>query len=70
VFQGRVYGPAWGGADDLWVLHAADLYQLNWRTNQVLQRIPHGGSPGIQSIAAQNGGIYLNPEVEVQRTCR
>lgn len=63
VFQGRIYGLAWGGADDLWVLHAADLYQLNWRTNKVLQRIPHGGSPGIQSIAAHNGRIYTGNSV-------
>src|SRR5205085_4067710 len=53
VFQGRVYGVAWGGdSGDLWVLHATDLYRLDWKNNRVVARTPHGGTPGNQAIAA------------------
>lgn len=53
VFMGRVYGVAWGSsADELWVLHADSVYRLDWRNNKTLARIPHGGSPGAQSILA------------------
>src|SRR5436853_2624493 len=53
VFQGRVYGVAWAGdSGDLWVLHATDLYRLDWKNNRVVARTPHGGTPGNQAIAA------------------
>jgi len=53
VFQGRVYGVAWAGdTGELWVLHATEVYRLDWRNNRVVARIPHGGVPGNQSIAA------------------
>ncbi len=52
VFQGRVYGVAWAGGDQLWVLHASQLYRLDWKENRVVVRVPHGGTPGNQSLAA------------------
>src|SRR6185436_279663 len=52
VFQGRVYGVAWAGdSGDLWVLHASQVYRLDWKNNRVVARVAHAGSPGIQSIA-------------------
>ena len=52
IFQGRVYGVVWAqGTEDLWVLHATDLYRLDWKNNRVVARLPHGGTPGNQSIA-------------------
>src|SRR3954471_21622749 len=51
IFQGRVYGVAWAGSSgDIWVLHASDVYRLDWKTNRVVARIPHGGVPGNQAI--------------------
>ena len=53
VFQGRVFGIAWAGSSgDLWVLHASQVYRLDWKNNRVVARVPHGGTPGNQSIAA------------------
>src|SRR2546421_10114972 len=53
VFQGRVFGVAWAGdSGDLWVLHATDLYRLDWKNNRVVARTPHGGTPGNQAIVA------------------
>jgi len=50
IFQGRVYGAQWAGETDLWVLHSSDIYRLDWKKNEVRERISHGGSPGPQSI--------------------
>src|SRR6516165_1057638 len=51
VFQGRVYGVAWAGdSGDLWVLHATQVYRLDWKNNRIAARIPHDGTPGNQSI--------------------
>src|SRR5712691_6683235 len=53
VFQGRVFGVAWAGdSGDLWVLHATDVYRLDWKNNRVVSRAPHGGTPGNQAIVA------------------
>ena len=53
VFQGRVYGVAWAGdSGELWVLHATQVYRLDWKNNRVVARAPHGGTPGNQAIAA------------------
>jgi YVTN family beta-propeller protein len=53
VFQGRVHGVAWAGdSGDLWVLHATQVYRLDWKNNRVVARTPHTGTPGNQSIAA------------------
>src|SRR5438046_8494384 len=51
VFQGRVYGVAWAGdTGDLWVLHATQVYRLDWKNNRVVTHVPHGGAPGNQAI--------------------
>ena len=51
VFQGRVYGVAFGkDASEIWVLHASQLYRLAWRENRVLSVAAHGGAPGLQAI--------------------
>jgi len=51
VFQGRVYGVAFGkDASEIWVLHASQLYRLAWRENRVLSSAAHGGFPGLQAI--------------------
>ena len=53
VFQGRVFGVAWAkDGGDLWVLHASQVYRLDWKQNRVVARVPHGGTPGNQSISA------------------
>src|SRR5438093_4045213 len=53
VFQGRVFGVAWAGdSGDLWVLHATDVYRLDWKNNRVVARAPHDGTPGNQAIVA------------------
>src|SRR5215813_3007661 len=53
VFQGRVYGVTWAGdGGDLWVLHASQVYRLDWKNNNVVGRMAHGGTPGNQSIVA------------------
>jgi YVTN family beta-propeller protein len=53
IFQGRVYGAAWAGtSSDLWVLHASQLYRLDWKNNRVVGRWPHRGTPGNQSLVA------------------
>ncbi|MCC6859071.1 MAG: bifunctional YncE family protein/alkaline phosphatase family protein [Bryobacterales bacterium] len=52
IFQGRVYGVTFGlDGKELWVLGATHLYRMDWQANRVLERIPVGGSPGLQSIA-------------------
>lgn len=56
VFQGRVYGAAWASDSDLWVLHASDLYRLDWKTNEVRERLAHGGTPGPGAIQVDAAG--------------
>ena len=52
VFDGRVYGVAFGAtADEIWVLNANGLYRFDWRANRVLARIqPAGRRPSLQGI--------------------
>ncbi len=51
VFDGRVYGVTFGASsDDLWVLHASQLYRMNWRENRVVEKRPHSGSPALQGL--------------------
>ena len=53
VFQGRVYGVAWAGdSGELWVLHATEVYRLDWKNNRVVARTALGGTPGNQAIFA------------------
>lgn len=58
IFEGRVYGVAWGAGADLWVLHASEIYRLDWQKNEVRQRIAHGGTPGLQGIVARDGQVF------------
>jgi YVTN family beta-propeller protein len=62
IFQGRVYGIAWAGkSGELWVLHASNVYRLDWKNNRIVSRVPHGGVPGNQSIVANpaTGGAIV-----------
>src|SRR5690348_16524931 len=62
IFQGHVYGIAWAGrTGELWVLHASQLYRLDWNNNRVVSHKPHGGTPGNQSLAADpaTGDAFL-----------
>ncbi len=59
VFQGRVYGAAWANEGELWVLHASDVYRLDWQKNEVKERVAHGGTPGAQAITANGGEVFV-----------
>ena len=58
VFEGRVYGLAFGRASsELWVLTAGaagtsqmQVYKLDWRSNQTLARMSSEGTAGLQGI--------------------
>jgi len=51
VFQGRVYGVAFGAnSSEVWVLHASHVYRMDWRANRVIEKIAHGGTPGLQGL--------------------
>ncbi|MBC7928044.1 MAG: YncE family protein, partial [Bryobacteraceae bacterium] len=67
VFQGRVYGLGWAGnsGEELVVLHASDVYRMDWRNNRVKERVAHGGSPGNQSIYAdpRTGEVWIGQSV-------
>lgn len=56
VFDGRVYGVAFGSTDaDLWVLNATKLYRLDWQKNAVWETVNLGGTPGLQSLVWDAG---------------
>ncbi|MCE5310760.1 MAG: hypothetical protein LLG20_24230 [Acidobacteriales bacterium] len=61
VFEGRVYGVAFGATDtELWVLNAGRIFRMDWRANRVLDRMPFAGSAGLQGIvydAAADGAL-------------
>ena len=51
LFQGRVYGVAFGAdASEVWVLGARHLSRLDWRRNRVVERIPLDGASGLQGV--------------------
>jgi YVTN family beta-propeller protein len=57
VFEGRVYGVAFGASpSEVWVLNArqrntqAQVFRLDWATNQVLSRVPLNENPGLQGL--------------------
>jgi YVTN family beta-propeller protein len=51
VFQGRVYGVAFGKtSSDLWVASASRLYRLDVKANRIAEMIPTEGQPGLQGI--------------------
>jgi YVTN family beta-propeller protein len=57
VFQGRVYGVAFGAnASELWVLYATQVYRLDWNQNRVLDNVPLNGTPGLQGIRFDAAG--------------
>jgi dipeptidyl aminopeptidase/acylaminoacyl peptidase len=53
IFRGRVYGVSFGASsDELLVSTNGAFYRLDWRKNEVLQKLDWGkGTPGLQSIA-------------------
>jgi YVTN family beta-propeller protein len=61
VFQGRVYGVAFGAnSEEVWALDAKALVGLNWRENRVVTSIPVTGKPGLQGVAADaQGGVFV-----------
>ncbi len=70
VFNGRVYGAAFGAASsEVWVLHASHVYRLDWKQNRVLDAVPHGGSPGLQGIRFDKpgGGVLAAVAVRERR---
>jgi YVTN family beta-propeller protein len=51
VFQGRVWGVAFGKTDaDLWILTADAVFGADWRENRVFTRYELEGNPGFQGI--------------------
>ena len=56
VFKGTVNGVAFGKDGELWVMTNNQLYQLDWRQNQVLSQRPLGGSAGLRSLAFDEAG--------------
>lgn len=51
VFDGRVYGLAFGQVSGrVWVLTPWQVFELDWGTNQVIQRVDADLSPGLQGL--------------------
>ena len=73
VFEGRVYGVAFGtNPDEIWVLDARQVVGLNWRENRVVTSVRVEGKPGLQGIAADGSGRVLvasgsNDDVRLSR---
>src|SRR5260370_2017645 len=71
VFQGRVYGVAFGtNASELWVLNATRIYRLDWNQNRVLDNVALNGTPGLQGIRFEAGrgalfALTKAPKVEL-----
>jgi len=61
VFQGRVYGVAFGASSsEIWVLNAGQVFRLDWNQNDIMERIAIGGGPGLQGIQFDvTGGAVL-----------
>jgi len=58
VFNGRVYGVAFGKTtDELWVLHAGEVSLVDWKANKSLAHIAFEGSAGL-------GGILYDPSAD------
>src|SRR5579863_32193 len=63
VFEGRVYGIAFGATvDEVWVLNAGHAVRLNWKNNRVEDRVEIDGSPGLQGIQfdSDSGRVYIS----------
>lgn len=51
VFNGRVYGVAFGKTpDEVWVLHAREVTLVDWRANKALAHIAFEGAAGLGGI--------------------
>jgi DNA-binding beta-propeller fold protein YncE len=51
VFNGRVYGVAFGKTpDEVWVLHAGEISILDWKANKSLAHITFEGAAGLGGI--------------------
>jgi YVTN family beta-propeller protein len=75
VFQNRVYGIAFGpSSDTVYALvgapKAALVYQLDWRTNRVVDQVRAAIAPGMQSIAFDSaaGGPVISGLSAVKST--
>ena len=52
VFDGRVYGVAFGKTDaDLWILTAGSVFGADWRQNRIFASYRLQGNPGFQGIS-------------------
>src|SRR5579863_6385334 len=63
VFQGRVYGIAFGATvDEVWVLNASQALRFNWKNNRVEDRVAIDGNPGLQGIRfdPDSGRAYIS----------
>ncbi len=72
VFQGRVYGVAFGAdSSTVHVLQAAGIYQMDWKANRVISRSPLKGAMGLQGIQYDAEGrrvlaAYTDPKNTVR----
>jgi len=56
VFQGRVYGVAFGASTgEIHVLQASGVYRMDWKANRILARAPLKGGMGLQAIRYDAG---------------
>ena len=59
VIQGRIHGVEFGtNSAEIWLLrdgadrfYKGDLVRVDWKQNRILERIPVGGTPGLQGLA-------------------
>ncbi|MBI4891628.1 MAG: hypothetical protein HY821_13465, partial [Acidobacteria bacterium] len=59
IFQGRVYGVAFGATNaEIHVLQATGLYRMDWKENKVLQRVPLKGRMALQGLAYLPGPAH------------
>ncbi len=67
VIQGRIHGVAFGGSStEIWMVrdgadrfYKGDLIRVDWKHNRILDRIPIGGSPGLQGVTWDAEGKRL-----------
>lgn len=63
IFEGRVYGVDFAGKnEEIWVLNAGQVLRMDWKANQVLDRISIEGSPGLQGLrySAATSSIWIS----------
>jgi DNA-binding beta-propeller fold protein YncE len=67
VVQGRIHGVEFGTKPtEIWLLrdgadrfYKGDLIRVDWNENRILERIPIGGTPGLQGLAWDRGRSRL-----------